>query len=158
MGTSLNMEIWARVHVDDYACQKKILKAHKAIFKLGASINSVHMKNLLQDESLVPTIASTHHLWLSNINEPTLEQLLWVPFASTTDVQLLPHVCGWSTTQIWTQCMESNLHTSDVYPACCGWDIATRTELSVCKWVPSLKWVLTNSQLDIAESQCLGKE
>lgn len=65
MGTPHDMEIQARVRVDDRARKKKILKACRAIFKNGASINGVRVKRLLPDELLVPTIISICYRYLS---------------------------------------------------------------------------------------------
>lgn len=68
MGTPLDMEIRGRIRVDNRAHRRKILKARRAIFKDGANINSMRVKRLLQDESLVPTIVSTHYLQFNNTN------------------------------------------------------------------------------------------
>lgn len=56
MGTSSDM--MTRKHnlrVGDNNLHKKIHKARHLIFKYGASISGVRVKDLLQDESLVPT-------------------------------------------------------------------------------------------------------
>lgn len=56
MGTPGDMETRTyNIRIDDQSRKSKILKARRYIFKYGASINGVRVKNVLIDESLVPT-------------------------------------------------------------------------------------------------------
>ncbi|KAF9219981.1 hypothetical protein BS17DRAFT_853961 [Gyrodon lividus] len=57
MGTLLDMTTQEHApHIDDNEHKQKVLKAHKQIFKHGASINGICIKEILASKSLVPTI------------------------------------------------------------------------------------------------------
>jgi hypothetical protein len=67
MGTTSDMATRGdNIRIDDQSRKKKILRARKYIFKRGVGVNGVRIKELLADESLVPTEVHFKH---SNISK-----------------------------------------------------------------------------------------
>jgi hypothetical protein len=59
MGTKLNMKRRERTQrIDDECRCHHVEQARALMFKQGASINSQHIQNILNEESLVPTWVS----------------------------------------------------------------------------------------------------
>ena len=109
MGIPANMMVCeTQVWIDNEACKKKITKACRYIFKHGASINSVHVKQILQSESLVPTYVCLAKLPLISYLPLPVEHILWPDFWQT--IQLLSYVCCQPFTWIWVGCVEGSIH------------------------------------------------
>ena len=57
MGSPTDMDIRLNeTHVSDRELKDKVTRAQKSIFRHGASINGLHVKDVLDDKSLVPTL------------------------------------------------------------------------------------------------------
>ena len=135
MGMPADMEIHQnKIQIDDESLKTWITEAHKLIFQKGKHINGAEVKDLLGDKSLVLTRVIIWNLYSNIAKVPTISECFLRADHQWT-VQLLPTVCGQSTTWIWVGCVEDNLHTSYAYLACCQRICCATAQLPVrCSW------------------------